>query len=286
MPNPIFTLSAFGDEIDADLATQLDALAADDIHHLELRSAWGANVLDLDAAQLKQARQLLDERGFKVSAVGSPIGKSLIDQPREYEMERMERAVRAANALGTPLIRVFSFYKPEKANSLGRSWDYYREEIMERMGALTARAQKAGLTLAHENERDIYGDVPERCLDLHRVVNSPTLRNAFDPANYVLCGVKPMIDAWPLLGEFTNHVHVKDATFSDNSIQPAGEGDGDVLGLLKALAERGYRGYLTLEPHLKFAGQYGGLSGPDGMRVAAKALRKVIAKLPVKVEVG
>lgn len=280
-----FILSAFGDEIDEDLATQLDVLAANDIHHLELRSAWGLNVLDLDAAQLARAKELLDARGFKVSAIGSPIGKSLIDQPREYEMEHMERAIRAAHTMDTTIVRVFSFYKPEKANSLGRSWDYYRDEIMERMGALTARAAQAGLTLVHENERDIYGDVPERCLDIHRVVNSPALRNAFDPANYVLCGVKPMIDAWPLLGELTAHVHVKDATFSDQSIQPAGEGDGDVPGLLAALAERDYRGFLTLEPHLKFAGQYGGLSGPDGMQVAANALRKVIAKLPVKVDV-
>ncbi len=280
-----FILSAFGDEIDDDLATQLDVLEANDIHYLELRAAWGLNVLDLDAAQLARAKEMLDARGFKVSAIGSPIGKSLIDQPREYEMANMERAIRAAHALDTTLVRVFSFYKPEKANSPGRSWDYYREEIMERMGALTARAAQAGLTLAHENESEIYGDVPERCLDIHRAVNSPALRNAFDPANYVLCGVKPMADAWPLLGDLTAHVHIKDASFSEHCVKPAGEGDGDVPGLLTALAERGYRGFLTLEPHLKFAGQYGGISGPDGMQIAVNALRKVIAQLPVKVDV-
>ena len=77
-----FTLSAFGDEIADDLATQLDVLHAEDVHFLELRGAWGTNVLDLDAEQLKRARQLLDERGFGVSAIASPIGKSQIDQPR------------------------------------------------------------------------------------------------------------------------------------------------------------------------------------------------------------
>jgi len=281
----LFILSAFGDEIDEDLATQLDVLAANNIHHLELRAAWGLNVLDLDAAQLARAKEMLDARGFNVSAIGSPIGKSPIDQPREYEMARMEQAIRAAHTLDTSLVRVFSFYKPEKAHSPGRWQDNYREEIMERMSALTARAAQAGLTLLHENESDIYGDVPERCLDIHRTVNSPALRNAFDPANYVLCGVRPMLDAWPLLGELTAHVHIKDATFAERVVRPAGEGDGDVPGLLAALAERGYRGFLTLEPHLLFAGQYGGLSGPDGMQVAANALRKVIAQLPVKVDV-
>lgn len=280
-----FILSAFGDEIDNDLATQLDVLAANNIHHLELRSAWGLNVLDLDAAQLARAKELLDARGFKISAIGSPIGKSFIDQPREYEMDRLDHAIRAAHTLETSLIRVFSFYKPEQASAAGQSWDDYREEIMERIGAWTARAAQAGLTLVHENERDIYGDVPERCLDIHRAVNSPALRNAFDPANYVQCGVKPMIDAWPLLEALTAHVHIKDAVFADQSVRPAGKGDGDVPGLLAALAKRGYQGFLTLEPHLMFAGQYGGLSGPDGMRTAAQALRRLIAELPMKVDV-
>ena len=269
----MFNISAFGDEIDDDLATQLDVLAAEDIHHLELRSAWGRNVLDLDAASLARAKQLLDERGFKVSAVGSPIGKSLISQPREFELERMERAIAAAEALDTRLIRVFSFYRPQ--NEPG-TWEPYRDEVLARMALLTERAAQAGLTLAHENERDIYGDVPERCLDIHMAVNSPALCNAFDPANYVLCGVRPMVDAWPLLGVYTSHVHVKDARFADGSIQPAGAGDGDIPGLLAALKAMGYQGFLTLEPHLKHAGQFGGLSGPDGMRVAAQALKQLI----------
>ena len=266
----MFTISAFGDEIDDDLATQLDVLASQDIHHLELRGAWGRNVLDLDSAHLARARQLLNERGFRVSAVGSPIGKSQITQPREFELERMERAIAAADALGTRLIRIFSFYYPPGER------ERYREEILSRLAVLAERAARAGLTLVHENERDIYGDVPERCLELIEAANSPALRNAFDPANFVLCGVRPMIDAWPLLGAHTAHVHVKDARFADGSIQPAGEGDGDIPGLLAALKAMNYQGFLTLEPHLKHAGQFGGLSGADGMRVAAQALKQLI----------
>ncbi|MCS7060168.1 MAG: sugar phosphate isomerase/epimerase [Anaerolineae bacterium] len=276
-----FILSAFGDEIDNDLSKQLDALAELDIHHLELRGVWGVNVLDLDDTQVKQVKHMLDARGFRVSAIGSPIGKSFIDQPREYELQRLERAIQLAHALETPRVRVFSFYKPEGVSS----WAGYRQEILDRIGQWTVRAEKAGITLLHENERDIYGDIPERCLDIHHAVTSPALRNVFDPANYVLCSVKPMAEAWPLLGELTQHVHVKDATFSDQSVRPAGEGDGDVPSLLQALVDQNYHGFLTLEPHLIFAGQYGGISGPDGMHMAAMALRKLIAQLPKQAEV-
>ena len=270
----MFNISAFGDEIDDDLATQLDVLAAEDIHHLELRSAWGRNVLDLDAAQLKRAKQLLDEQGFKVSAVGSPIGKSQITQPRAFELERMERAIaacgRTRHGLYPRLLVLPSAERPGHAGTLPRRGAGAHGAAG---GARRAGRADAGCT---KTSSDIYGDMPERCLDLHASVNSPALRNAFDPANYVLCGVRPMVDAWPLLGAYTSHVHVKDARFADGSIQPAGAGDGDIPGLLAALKAMGYRGFLTLEPHLKHAGQFGGLSGPDGMRVAAQALKQLI----------
>src|SRR3712207_8930860 len=54
---------------------------------------------------LRQARDLLRERGFGVSAIGSPIGKSELSQPRSFETERLERAINAAEVLGTRLIR-------------------------------------------------------------------------------------------------------------------------------------------------------------------------------------
>lgn len=268
-----FILSAFGDEIDADLETQLDVLASEDVYGLELRGAWGKNVLDLSQDELEQAKALLAKFGFSVSAIGSPIGKSELSQPPAYEQERMQRAIAAANALGTRLIRVFSFFVPEGQAA------QHRDEVISRMKALTAQAEAAGMTLVHENEKDIYGDTGERCLDILQSVNSPALRMAFDPANFVQVGVRPMDEAWPLLADYTTHVHIKDAVFADRSVRPAGEGDGGVPELLSALADRGYKGYLTLEPHLKVAGPAGGFSGEAGMRTAAEALRKLIDAL-------
>jgi sugar phosphate isomerase/epimerase len=273
MTQPQFTLSAFGDEIGDDLATQLDVLADEGVHGLELRGAWGKNVLDLSADELRQARALLDERGFVVSAIGSPVGKSRIDEPREHERGRLERAIAAAHALGTDRIRVFSFF-------CGPQPDQHRDEVVARMRDLADQAAQAGMTLVHENESEIYGDNAERCRDLLESVGSPALRAAFDPANFVQCGVQPMQVAWPLLVDYVTHVHIKDAVFADGSVRPAGQGDGAVPELLTTLAERGYQGFLTLEPHLKIAGRAGGYSGEEGMRIAVRALRGLLEKLP------
>ncbi len=59
------------------------------------------------------------------------------------------------------------------------------------MTALARRAEGTGVVLVHENEKHIYGDLPERILDIVETVNSPALKLAWDPANFVQCGVKP-----------------------------------------------------------------------------------------------
>lgn len=273
------TLSAFGDEIDNDLETQLDVLSSENIFALELRGAWGKNVLDLNEDEIAQAKMLLQKYGFRVSAIGSPIGKSQLSQPPSFEQGRMERALAAADAFETPLIRVFSFHiDADEAEAK-------RDEIITRMAALADQAGRVGITLVHENEKGIYGDTPERCLDLLTSIDSLALRMAFDPANFVQVGVRPMEQAWPLLKNYVTHVHIKDALLDGGHVRPAGEGDGDVPGLLAALAERGYTGYLTLEPHLQIAGPSGGFSGEAGMRTAAEALRKLMSALGDRVQV-
>ncbi len=269
MSSASFTLSAFGDEIDQDLATQLDVLASENVYHLELRGAWGHNVLELDDNQLRQARDLLRERGFGISAIGSPIGKSELTQPLDFELERLDRAVTAAQALGTRMIRVFSFFIRDGA------FEQHRDEVLRRMRVLTERAEAAGMTLVHENEKGIYGDIPERCHEIVATIDSPALRMAFDPANFVQVGVRPMEQGWPLLASLTTHIHIKDARFS-GEVRPAGEGEGEIGKLLAALVDRGYQGFLTLEPHLQIAGPAGGWSGEQGMRTAVGALRRLL----------
>lgn len=280
--HPIFRLSAFGDEIADDLAAQLNLLAGEGIHYLELRGAWGKNVLDLTGEELARARALLDARGFGVSAIGSPIGKSSLDEPREFELRRLEQAIHAANVLGTRLIRVFSFYIPSGGTQTAQD---ARDEVLARLRLLTEEAARASVTLVHENEKGIYGDTAARCHDLLTTIDSPSFGHAFDPANFVQVGVQPFREAWPLLAASTTHVHIKDAHFQDGAVCVVGQGDGAVAELLDAFARRGYQGFLTLEPHLQFAGPAGGYSGPDGMRVSAQALRALLAALPMPVSI-
>jgi sugar phosphate isomerase/epimerase len=265
------TLSGFADEISDDLAEQLDVLAAESITCLELRSAWAVNVADFTAAHLTAFRAATEAAGVRVSAIGSPIGKVPVSAPIGPELERMRRVAGTARELGTALVRVFSFYVPA-----GEPPQRYRAQVIDQMGALARVAEDGGVTLCHENEKEIYGDAPERCADLIASVGSPALRATFDAANFVQCGVRPFTDAYPLLRPYLEYLQVKDARAADGEVTPAGEGDGQVRETLAALRDSGFAGFMSLEPHLDLAGRAGGFSGPDKFRQAAQALKRLL----------
>ncbi len=79
----MFTLSAFADEIDPDPQKQIDVLKQCGVRHIELRSILKTNVLDLTDLQITELKSLFDQHGFRLSAIGSPIGKIKINDPFE-----------------------------------------------------------------------------------------------------------------------------------------------------------------------------------------------------------
>ena len=271
-----FILSGFADEISPEPGAQLETLAAESIRHLELRSAWSTNVASLTDASLAQFQREIEEAGVRVSAIGSPIGKIGIDAPVGPELERMRRIADVAGLFGTTIVRVFSFFIPA-----GEPPERYRQEVIDRMGALALIAAERGIVLAHENEKEIYGDIPERCADLIVSVGSPALRATFDAANFVQCGVRPHTDGYPLLRPHLVYLQVKDALAATGEVVPAGQGDGEVRQTLAALAASGFSGYASLEPHLAEAGQFGGFSGAQEFRRAVGALKGLLRELSI-----
>jgi sugar phosphate isomerase/epimerase len=268
----VWTLTGFADEISPDLDEQLDMLTAESISYMELRSVGNTNVLDLTDEEHKKVASAATERGIGISSIGSPIGKAPVTDPFGPHLERFRRALRAADVMGSPYIRVFSFFIPK-----GHDPGDYREEVIERMGVLAGEARHAGVTLLHENEKDIYGDVPSRCVDILTGVDSPALRAAWDAANFVQCGIShPYTDGYESLRPYIEYVHVKDALSGSGKVVPAGEGEGQWSDTLSALETSGFDGFFSLEPHLASAGPYSGFSGPELFSEAAGVFRGLL----------
>lgn len=280
-----FILSAFADEIDPSLKVQMDVLDAHGIKYIEMRGVNGKNFTQYTPEEAREIKKQLDMRGFKLSAIGSPIGKIKITDDFAPHLELFKRTIELAHIMETKYIRMFSFFIPEKDDPY-----VYRDEVMERWSRFIEAAQGSGLILLHENEKEIYGDTPERCLDLLKTMDCPYLKAVFDPANFVQCDVEVFPKAYSMLKDYIVYMHIKDAVFSDHHVVPSGYGDGRVRDVLKSLHDRGFDGFLSLEPHL---GDFLGFAdlepsspaikmpegGPRKFAIAKEALDKILAEI-------
>ena len=269
----MWTLSGFVDEISADFTEQCRVASGLALKYVELRSAWDVNILDLEPGRLAVMKKTLDEHDLEVSSIGSPIGKIFIDEDFAPHLQRMRHAAEVAQFFQAPYVRIFSFFLRPGSDPAA-----HRDEVIDRMRALAGVAEEADLVLLHENEKEIYGDVPGRCLDIVRSVGSPHLRLAWDPANFVQVGVRPYTEGYGLLRPHVAYVQIKDALAADGTVVPAGEGDGELAETLRALQHDGFDGFFSLEPHLATGHATGGFSGPEQFRRAWQAFTGLLKK--------
>jgi len=246
-----FEISGFSDEISKYVDEQFAHLNRLGIRYFEPRQIDESNIADLTDEKLEELKQKMEQYGISVSSIGSPIGKIQITDPMEPHLDKLRRVIHIAKELGTRYIRVFSFFMPK-----GEDPSLYREEVMRRMKLMVEMAEQEDVVLLHENEKGIYGDVALRCKEIFDEIDSPNLKGVFDPANFVQCGDVTYPDGFRLLKEHIVYMHIKDALW-DGSVVPAGMGEGHFEEILTELAEDGYEGFLSLEPHL---GSFEGLA--------------------------
>lgn len=279
-----FTITGFADEISPKLEEQIETLKKNGLSHIEVRGIEGKNVSDFTLDEAKKYYEELQQAQISVSSIGSPIGKIAITDPIEPHLDTFKNVLEVARGFESPYIRMFSFFIPE-----GGDPNQYREEVISRWrNFLDIAADYPEITLLHENEKGIYGDTPERCLDLIQSLANPQVKLAFDPANFVQCDVSVYPEAYKELAPHIAYMHIKDANFSDHKVVPAGFGDGQVKTVLQGLIQQDFNGFLSLEPHLsEFEGfsslEKGNISiseaKADGaclFNLASQALKKIV----------
>lgn len=275
-------LSGFADEIDMNLEKQIEVLKKLDIHHVEMRGVNGKGLVEYSIQEVKEIKKQIDEAGIRLSSVGSPIGKIQITDEFAPHMELYKHTVEIAHAMETPNIRMFSFFMPQN-----ESYAPYRGKVMDQLGQFVDYAKANQVILLHENEKDIYGDVADRCLEIMNEFYGDHFKAVFDFANFVQCK-QDTLKAYELLKPYIAYIHIKDALMTNGSVVPAGMGDGHVEEILNLLKAEGYKGFLSLEPHLSdFAGfsaleqnaaEKKKLSGEEAFTLAYEALKKILDK--------
>lgn len=243
-------ISGFSDEIAEAVDTQFEVLNKLNIGYFEPRGIDGKNIAALTDEEVQTLKEKMNKHGIKVSSIGSPIGKIKLTDSFEEHFEKFKRVVEIAKMLDSRYIRMFSFY-----HDGGDEWTAEeRTEVLARLSKMIDYAKEQDVVLLHENEKDIYGDTADRCIDLMKELSCSHFRAVFDPANFVQSGQDTRY-AYDNLKDYIEYMHIKDALYENGRVVPAGSGDGNVEYVLKNLFANGYAGYVSLEPHLgSFAG--------------------------------
>lgn len=232
-------LCAFSDEATDSLSGQIAALHRNDITLTELRSVDKVNVSKLTERQAKEIAKALNGEGISVWSVGSPLGKTDIDISLKVWTDSVKSICGIANVLDADKIRAFSFF-----NAYGQS-----EKVIEYLNIAAEIAKTFGVTLYHENEKEIYGDTFDRVLFLMQ--NLVGWEFIYDPANFIQCREKAHITLD--LVKKCGYYHIKDVIAATVENVPAGEGDGAIDRLIDLIEKDTV---FTIEPHLAIFGSY------------------------------
>ena len=240
-------VSGFSDEISSDFDTQLETAKNLGMEYISIRGVNEKNFSEYTIEEVKEyIKPKLDEYKVKVSSIGSPIGKVFIDDEEGFgkQISLLEKLCEMAKILDCKYIRMFSFYMPKDKNP-----EDYKDEVIKKLKIFTEIAEKHDIVLLHENEKDIYGDISSRCLTIFKEVGSEHFKGIFDFANFVQC-MEDTRECYELLKEYIVYYHIKDAVKEDKENVVCGTGQGKIEEILTDAIKDGYKGFLTLEPHL------------------------------------
>jgi len=253
-------LTGFADEAAPGIEGQIRATRELGWSAIEARAIDGQNIHDLSEEAFEAACARLAEEGVRINCFGSAIanwGKQITD-PFEITLAEVRRAIPRMQLLGTRLIRIMSYAVLE-----GREpEDQMAEERFGWLRELVRLFGDAGITAVHENCMN-YGGMGWP-YTLRLLENVPGIKLVFDTGNPVFNEDRsqprpyPKQSAWEFythVRPFIEHVHVKDCIFDPatgtTQYTWPGEGHGDVRKILKDLLEDGYRGAISIEPHMQ-----------------------------------
>lgn len=289
--NQDLMISGFSDEISANFDTQLEVVSNLGMNYISLRGIDGKNIGDFTVAEINETVQpRLQKAGISVSSIGSPIGKVFINDEEGFAKQKimLETLCQISNLLNCKYIRIFSFYIPK-----GEDADHYRDEVISKIKEFAAIAEKYDVILLHENEKDIYGDIARRCKEILKEVGSKQFKAIFDFANFVQCGEDTQ-ECYDLLKDEVVYIHIKDAVTTDSENVVCGTGEGKIPEILAQAIKSGYKGFLTLEPHLvlfdslkdlelenatEIIKDNKGLDGAGGYKLQYESLLKILEKI-------
>ena len=256
----MFKLGTITDGISRDFEYALDTMVETGLEYVELQYLWEKQVGDLTDADIERVKGLIEDRDLKVSCISHhnltalPVDTAVDAPSYRAHITTLQRCIDVAQALGTNLVRIFSFRKEmvlfgaEPIISEG-AWT----TLLNRLEEPLRIADAAGITLVIETA--ISGNVTSAHLAKKLIdeLDAPHLKVLWDPCSSLYCTEIPYPDGYEAIREHIAHVHLKDgivnlpaATF-DFCAMRQGQMDPYYNDIVDALKRDGYEGAISLE---------------------------------------
>jgi len=283
-----FKVSVITDEISQDLGHALEIAAKEfGLGHVEIRTLWNKNVINLDAKETAEATQLIKKFNLQVTDIASPLFKTDwpgapvsefspkkpqfgADYTYAQQNEVLERSIAAAKAFGTERVRCFDFWRLQDPKP-------FREAMDAKLRETAAAVAKQNIALLLENEfacNTATGAEAGRTLE---AVKEPNLKLNWDPGNAAYRGEIAYPEGFAKIPkERIGHVHCKDVVRKpDGKFEWAAMGKGiiDYVGQFRALAQAGYTGTMSLETHWR-----GGGTPEESSRQSMAGMKELLGK--------
>lgn len=204
--------------------------------------AWPAHLSKTRRAEL---RFLMADMGLKpVSLLPAPGGgpgnnpASLLPEERTATIAHYKEVVDLAHDLGADRVLYICGWRSH-GTGFDQAWDWTRSALND----IAAYAQDRGVGISIEptSADSNLVDTPAQALKLRAEVGLPNLKVMFD-TYHALYRNEVSSDYVFEMAEHLDHVH-----FADTNRLPPGEGTVDWIGVMTALRQIGFGGYLTME---------------------------------------
>lgn len=252
-------LGIVADEIDRNFAHAVRIGTELGIRRYEIRNLPSGRAPMCAVEDLHEVERIAVGEGVEITALSPGLFKYTEDEA-SFAREMSEvypRAVEWARRWNLPGLITFGFHKPgaTEENAIGLSRMAVPEQIVDWFGRAGERAIADGLVLLIEPEPICWADTATVTAELIERSGSKGLRINYDPGNVAWLEQRDPIGDFEAAAQWIANVHVKDLLpLKSGALRPefvpAGEGMIDFRAHFEKLQHAGYRGPISLEPHM------------------------------------
>lgn len=244
--------SVFSDEVAPEFEEAVRLSVEAGAEGLELRGRmWGRSIGQIDDGDVRRIQEVCGRFGAQVAVIGSPVGKCDMENPEECRRHQalLGRMVQLAHTFGTPLIRGFALWRPNRSRETDRvrpNLEEYLPHVVEFLSPIVRQAESEGVRFCLETEgATLVGTCGEARKVMDALGNSPALGLAWDVNNGLSCGENPYPDGYRLIRDRIYHLHVKPN--AEKSLATVGDSALTYEQILTILKQDGYDAWASIE---------------------------------------